>query len=224
MLLQKHVKIFLIQTLPCCCHGCCVTDQLAETSGVSTPSCMDVREFTQHLTTSSVCLCVCLLLLQVILMLLCGCLAFPDVAATNLQIWELTPVRWGNQENLLAHWWLAYMTNEDVSMHDHNNLHTLQDVFLCAQTQNGYVKCQRDCEGAGFVGSFSRHGSSYSAEPVPLNHKCCHAAWQQAARSDGKKIEFWKQNNINMIIFTAGESHYKRENNHLRVFDMIVDK
>lgn len=98
------------------------------------------------------------------------------------------PVRCGNQENLLAHRWLAYMTNEDVSMHNHNDLHTLQDIFLSAQTQNAYVKCQRDCEGAGFVGGFSRHGSSYSAEPVPLNHNCCHAAWQQAAK-------FWKQNN-----------------------------
>lgn len=57
-----------------------------------------------------------------------------------------------------------------------NDLHTLQDVFLFAQTPNGYVSCQQDCDGAELVGKFSRHGSSYSAEPVPLNHKCCHAA------------------------------------------------
>lgn len=81
-------NIFIL-TPPCCCHGCCVTDQLAETSGVSNLSCMGVQEFIQHFTTSSICFCVCLLLLQVILMLLCGCLAFPDLTATNLQIWEL---------------------------------------------------------------------------------------------------------------------------------------
>lgn len=39
-----------------------------------------------------------------------------------------------------------------------------------------------------------------------------------------KKIEFRKQNNINRIIFTAGESHYNSENSHLRVFDMMISK